>query len=110
MSRGHGKIQQVLWGIMLHHSRPLTFEEILGKGERWHPNRERSARRALHSIVKDGTFVTIGKGGRADPFRYFFNPMMFDLIPDRKTAKALWREYARATRVQPPVQPPCNPV
>jgi hypothetical protein len=80
MSRGMGKIQRCLFGILARHNRPMTFEEIMhpppkhGCGH--HPQFVRSVRRSLRKMIDDNTVVTIGKGGPRDPFRYCHNPRL----------------------------------
>ena len=74
MSRGLGRLQSGLMGIIKYHGRPLTFAEIRGDNLP-SPSRERSVRRALHKLVQNGMLIAMGDGGRADPFRYFFHPV-----------------------------------
>jgi hypothetical protein len=47
VSRSPGKLQRLLWQILMDHGRPVTFAEIRGK-TRVGNSRERRARRALH--------------------------------------------------------------
>ncbi len=42
----------------------------------------RSARRAIHKMVKDGTLIAIGSGGRGDPYRYAIHPFLKVVIED----------------------------
>jgi len=77
MSRGLGRLQRALLGTILKQRRPLTFAEI----RKMLPlSVERSLRRALHGLVERGGLITIGEGGPADPYRYYFNPMAAALM------------------------------
>jgi hypothetical protein len=87
MSRGPGKMQQALFGFLLKQPRPVQWHEIraevieqleLDKAMYHivHGSLERSLRRAMHEMVKDGAVITIGHGGRAEPFRYSLDPLL----------------------------------
>jgi hypothetical protein len=87
LSRGPGKLQQVLLALFFTHiGQPLTFDEIKeltgtrertldeifnGTGTQWQ-HRERSLRRALTNLVRRGgrfsQILAIGKGGPSDPY------------------------------------------
>src|SRR5262249_14951208 len=90
MSRGPGKLQQAVFGTIAKHGEPMTFAElrdlafpqgtyvrdmarILGPSN---VGRVRSLRRAIQGMVKSETLVTSGRGGRADPHRYFIHPFL----------------------------------
>lgn len=80
MSRGPGYMQQYLFKTIMAHGRPITFAELRriaidGNGFLTF-SEERSLRRALHTMVRDGAIIALGKGGRADPHRYAVNPMV----------------------------------
>jgi len=87
MSRGFGRLQRSLMAIIRHHGRPMTFAEI--RGERRHPTRERSVRRALRSLVDDYMLIAIGDGGRREPTRYFIHPLIIRKAGD----KDLWQAF-----------------
>jgi hypothetical protein len=85
MSRGLGRLQRVLSETIWRHGKPMTFDDILTvirqelgaeDGTKLRPSFERSLRHALHQMVSDGGLITIGGGGRADPFRYFMDPTL----------------------------------
>jgi hypothetical protein len=75
-------------GIIQYHGRPLTFAEIRGDSAP-SPSLERSVRRALHKLVQNGALIAMGDGGRADPFRYFLNPMLIGMTEDKSQRDAL---------------------
>ena len=84
MSRGFGQMQRKLLAAIEQHGKPMTFEEmraaLLPQNDVLEPDVrvlrsfERSAWRALHRLVSQDALITIGGGGRADPFRYFLHP------------------------------------
>jgi hypothetical protein len=85
MSRGLGLMQRYLMMLINAHGKPVTFAELRGiilkangvpAGDTMRQSPERSLRRALHSLVRDQALIALGGGGRADPHRYFLNPMM----------------------------------
>jgi hypothetical protein len=98
MSRGHGCIQDYLMKMILHSSNPLTFAEIMaiafpeGSYEAdmakicggSNVGAIRSLRRALRRLCDDGSIMMIGKGGRADPYRYWVDPMMLALFGEKE--------------------------
>jgi hypothetical protein len=94
MSRGLGRLQQVLWVTIRRHGKPLTFDYIRAEaigpdGGQLSASFERSMRRALHRMVSTGGLVTIGDGGRADPYRYFINPLVIGMMGKTPEAAAL---------------------
>ena len=81
VSRGPGKLQRLLWQILLDHGRPVTFAEIRGRA-RVGDSRERRARRALQGMVNHGVVIATGSGGKGDPYHYSMNPLIpVDLSP-----------------------------
>ena len=74
MSRGPGKLQRVLFQIIRDSSEPKTFAQL--RGGDVDPVYERSCRRALKHMVDDNIILTLGKGGPADPHRYYVNPLL----------------------------------
>jgi hypothetical protein len=89
VSRGFGMWQRWLLHTIKRHGKPMTFEEIeravldqagAPPGVRLNPSPTRSMRRALHGLVKDGSLVALGIGGRAEPHRYFLSVMALGLI------------------------------
>jgi hypothetical protein len=90
-------LQRALFLTIRRHGKPMTFEEMRGKAIGDEPNVrltawvERSRRRALHRMVREGLLIAIGGGGRADPYRYFFDPGKIAIICDEPEARALWR-------------------
>jgi hypothetical protein len=90
VSRGLGKFQRNVFEIIRAHGKPMTFAEILGIDEGpFLPSVIRSVRRAVHKLVKDGTLITVGGGGRGDPYRYFFDPIGMAMFWDRAEYDAL---------------------
>ena len=83
MSRGPGKLQRLLWQILLDHGRPVTFAEIRGRAQ-VDDSRERRARRALQGMVNHGVVVSTGSGRKGDPYHYSMNPLIpVDITTDR---------------------------
>lgn len=86
MSRGISKIQKGLFACLLRIGKPVTFDELCRTSLKWggfDPNTDRfkqsklrSLRRSLRGQIRDGAIITLGGGGRADPFRYFPHPMI----------------------------------
>ena len=76
----------------------MTFEEIcaairqeaeLEAGARLPPSFERSLRRALQRMVSHGGgLIAIGRGGRADPFRSFMDPLLIAMAMTKEQGKA----------------------
>ena len=82
MSRGFGRLQRELFATIRRHAKPMAFDEmraalLQNAGEEpdagLNPSFERSVRRALRRLIRDGVLVALGGGGRADPFRYFMS-------------------------------------
>jgi hypothetical protein len=88
MSKGMGWQQRRLTRIIGRNlGKPLTWSEIIQVIEKqafkddpcakfvaWY---ERSMRRALAGLVKNGGVVAIGNGRPGDPYRYHMNPMVY---------------------------------
>jgi hypothetical protein len=75
VSRGPGKLQRLLWQILLDQGRPMKFAEI--RGRPWvRQSRERSVRRALQGMVNHGIVIVTGSGGRGDPRHYSMNALV----------------------------------
>jgi hypothetical protein len=87
MSRGFGKVQTVLVGIIRHHKRPMTWAEM--RGGLLSASLERSARRALHGLVENQMLITLSNGGPSDPYRYFLHPFFIGFLPDEQEARIL---------------------
>jgi hypothetical protein len=94
MSRGLGKVQRMLLGLIREFGEPMTFDQmrlamgLTDKLESW-PLLKRSLRRALHSmVVNSGELIALGNGGRADPYRYFFHPVTLYLMKDQALQEA----------------------
>jgi hypothetical protein len=112
MSRGPGYIQRNIFQLLRDTKRPMTFAEILAcayppgsfEGDMAatlggaNVGAVRSLRRALHKMVKDGTLVALGEGGRADPHRYYFDAMALAIITKDK---AEYEEMTRCLRPDP---------
>jgi hypothetical protein len=106
MSRGPGDVQRYLFSLLMQTKKPMTFAEILARA--YPPGTfngdmakvlgganvggVRSLRRALYKMVKDGTLTAFGKGGRADPHRYYIDAIMLGMITKDKA------EYEEMTR------------
>jgi len=107
MSRGLGKTQRLLLGLILDHGRPMTFDQLraavkaaytdgVSDPERrstleWWVQRpvfERSLRRALHSML-EWWVIALGDGGRADPYRYYIHPVQIYIERDPALKQAL---------------------
>jgi hypothetical protein len=107
MSRGLGRLQNALFFTIRQHGKPMTFKDIrvvirkefeedgkLYSSFEWsllYSSLERSLRRALHRMVKDGLLVAFGDGGQSDPYRYFFHPMGIAIMCGEPEAHALWK-------------------
>jgi hypothetical protein len=106
MSRGPGYIQRNIFELLMHIKKPMTFAEISARayppGSFEHDMAKtlgsakvsgiRSLRRALHKMVKDGVLTAFGKGGPADPHRYYIDAMFLGMCVKDKT------EYEDMTR------------
>jgi hypothetical protein len=75
MSRGPGYLQRYLFGLI--QQKPMTFAEIrkIAQGDDItmsvaKPSGERSLRRALLKMVRDGAVITEGRGYAGNPYRY----------------------------------------
>ncbi|MDA9405563.1 hypothetical protein XH80_01865 [Bradyrhizobium sp. CCBAU 45384] len=66
----------------------MTFDEMRG-GEKQPAALERSARRALHGMVKAKALIALGDGGRAEPHRYFIHPLLIGFWKDETLQAAL---------------------
>jgi hypothetical protein len=92
MSRGLGKMQRMLLGLIREFGEPMTFDQmrlamgLTDKLEAW-PSLKRSMHRALRSMV-GGELIVLGDGGRADPYRYFFHPVILYLMKDQALQEA----------------------
>jgi hypothetical protein len=101
MSRGLGKLQRYLLGLIRRHGKPLTFAEMLQRiwieshergvpiETRIRPSAEPSLRRALYSLTSDKILIAIGDGGRAEPHRYFIHPLSIGMMGETEEAQAL---------------------
>jgi hypothetical protein len=92
MSRGFGKMQHAVLGVIRRHGKPMTFAEMCGVSDPFDPlspSMVRSARRALHRLVDAEMLITIGEGGRAEPYRYFLHPMCIVFMGKTPEADAL---------------------
>jgi hypothetical protein len=106
MSRGPGYVQCNIFKLLMQTKKPMTFADIMAcayppgsfEGDMAKEfgssgiGRVRSLRRALHKMVVDGTLTAHGKGGPADPHRYYFNDIFLAIITKHKA------EYEEMTR------------
>jgi len=99
MSRGLGWQQRYLVAVIRKQRKPMTFAEICAamlkaseappEAQLWQ-SAERSARHTLHGLVRDQVLITLGKGGRAEPHRYFIHPKAIGFIcQEESESKAL---------------------
>ena len=96
MSRGLGKVQRMLLGLIREFGEPMTFDQMLLaiglqtiQRTKLEPSLTRSLRRALHSmVVNSGELIALGNGGRAEPYRYFFHPVTLYLMKDQALQEA----------------------
>ena len=96
MSRGLGKLQRMLLGLIREFGEPMTFDQVrLAIGlqtkqrTKLEPSLTRSLRRALHSmVVNSAELIALGNGGRAEPYRYFFHPVTLYLMKDQALQEA----------------------
>ena len=95
-------MQRWVFDAIHRHGKPVTFVELRATllkvtnapaGAYLLPSPERSLRRALHSMVRDKTLISLGAGGRADPYRYSLNPIMLAMRDDDG---ALYRSWIAA--------------
>ena len=112
MARGPGHIQRNICKLLMHTKKPMTFAEILActyppgsfEGDMAaalggaNVGAVRSLRQALHKMVKGGTLIALGKGGRAAPYRYYFNAMLLAMFT---ADKAEYEEMTRWSRPEP---------
>ena len=83
----------MLLGLIREFGEPMTFDQmrlamgLTDKLEAW-PSLKRSMHRALRSMV-GGELIVLGDGGRADPYRYFFHPVILYLMKDQALQEAL---------------------
>ncbi|MCP3462539.1 hypothetical protein [Bradyrhizobium sp. CCGUVB23] len=98
MSRGLGKWQRWVWGTILSHGKPMTFEDFRAALDRaagvgpdmvLRPSVARSLRRALHGMTETGGLIAMGDGGRTEPFRYFIHPLWIGTMGKTPEADAL---------------------
>ena len=106
MSRGPGRLQRALFTMIRQRGKPMTFNDIRADvrkqfdkdGTRYssfewsllYSSLERSLRRALQRMVRDGVLIAIGGGGRADPSRYSIHPkIMHEMCGTEKEFVAL---------------------
>ena len=84
MSRGMGKLQREIFGIILDRGKPITYTDIVARLCAVEPSKvplirasslARNIRRAIHSMVGRGELIALGKGGPKEPHRYFFHPV-----------------------------------
>jgi hypothetical protein len=86
MSRGPGYLQRYLFGLI--RQRPMTFAEMrkTAQGDNitmlvTKPSMERSMRRALLKMVRDGAVITEGRGEPRNPYRYHLSPLTTAMLP-----------------------------
>ncbi len=91
MSRGPGYLQRYLFGLI--RQRPLTFAEIRKIAQSnditmfiTKPSLERSLRRALLKMVRDGAVITEGRGEPRNPYRYHLSPLINATLPDDRAS------------------------
>jgi hypothetical protein len=105
MSRGLGWVQRTLFHTIRRHGKPMTFGEIraafLREFDAPPENRlttsfERSLRRALHNMTSNGPLIAVGGGGRADPHRYFMDPMLITIVSKTDEEGLAWLEALEA--------------
>jgi hypothetical protein len=99
MSRGNSKIQNTLFISFLKIGKPVTFDELCRMLISWgdkdpntvkfKPSKIRSLRRSLQGLRRDELLITLGSGGRADPFRYFIHPMNAIAMEPEKTEQII---------------------
>jgi len=85
MSRGPGRIQRYLIGMIRWYGKPMTFADIRAQVKqdldiepdgKLRVSFERSLRRALHRFVCDEILISVGNGGPADPLQYLPHPLL----------------------------------
>jgi hypothetical protein len=83
MSRGLGRIEQGMIGVIKNAGLPMSYADIADalirasginatEGQRLNASRERSFRRALRNLVKRGVLIELEGDKRSQ--RYFFHP------------------------------------
>jgi hypothetical protein len=110
MSRGEGKKERALLGMILHQGKPMTFGDMRrfawqGRGgvanatPALPKSMERSMRRALHRLSKKGLLIALGNGEPTDPLRYFIAPVIIGMMGETRRGtmlrKALEAEVAK---------------
>jgi hypothetical protein len=101
MSRGLGVLERILFQTIQRHGKPMTFGEIRAEAigdeldVRLSASFERSIRRALHGMTKKG-LLAIGGGGRADPFRYFMDPILIAMASNSAEEGRAWLDALAA--------------
>jgi hypothetical protein len=105
MSRGPGWVQRTLFHTIRRHGKPMTFGEIRAAflrdfgaepGMELTPSFERSLRRALHNLTSNGPLIAVGGGGRADPHRYFMDPIVIAMASKTAEEGLAWLEALEA--------------
>jgi hypothetical protein len=112
MSRGPGYVQRYIFGLLMQNKKPMTFAEILARA--YPPGSfngdmakalgganvggVRSLRRALQKMIKDGTLIALGEGGRAAPHRYYIDDMLLAMMVKDE---AEYEEMTRWSRPDP---------
>jgi hypothetical protein len=99
MSRGLGSNQTKIIAIIRRCRRPLTFVQI--RGGRDTPMPVRAVRHSLHKLVKDQLLIAMGKGGRADPHRYFLHPYLIGAISYHNKAEGEALEAVLTAATEP---------
>jgi hypothetical protein len=98
MSRGLGRLQRGLLGLIERHGKPMTFADIrtrikqdVGNDQdmKFRTSVERSLRRALHQLTKEMFLIAMGDGGPGDPLRYFFHPLFIGMMGDTPRGRSL---------------------
>jgi hypothetical protein len=100
MSLGLGRLQRALFHTILQRRRPLTFAEIRAIARKapkcWIDPKccmdltfERSMRRSLQIMIRNGALIAIGAGGPTDPYRYFIHPSVLGARGDKELLQVL---------------------
>jgi hypothetical protein len=92
MSRGPGYLQRYLFGLI--RQKPMTFAEMrkIAQGDDitmfvTKPSLERSLRRALLKMVRDGAVITEGRGEPRNPYRYHVSAPITAMLPDDRASQ-----------------------